>query len=241
MRIVLASVAALCLLACSVPAAAGPSLGAKLEALSAKGSGEAAYHLGMLHHLGLEGTDKDARKAFQLFKLAADRGDPLGAYKLGCFYDGQGDGVVESDAQLALRNKLVAAQAGYSRAQSDVARHYFGIGKVDQALHWLETAAVQGEPTAMMALASLYSPKSPVDGVPRDPVKSYVYTMLLFASAPKEMAEARSQAEAELKSGLSVEQLAQGQALVRAWRAKPSQLTEKANSGLSAAERLAGS
>jgi len=63
------------------PANAEPTaLQTRLETLSSNGSGEAAYHLGMVYHMGLEGTAKDPKKAFELFKLSAERGDPFGAY-----------------------------------------------------------------------------------------------------------------------------------------------------------------
>lgn len=233
--------ATLALLACAPAPAIGSGLTTKLETLSNAGGGEATYHLGMIHHLGLEGRPKDARKAFELFQLATKRGDPLGAYKLGCFYDGQGEGVVESDAQLALRYKMVAAEAGYSRAQSDVARHLFQDGRVDDALRWLEKAAAQGETTALMALAGLYSGGVPNSPVPADPVKSYAYTMLMFVDAPTEFAKVKRKAEAELKAKLTSEQLDAAKSMVRSWRVRASPLTDKANSGLQAAKALSGS
>ena len=89
--------------------AANPSLAPKLTALSDAGSGEAAYHLGMIYHIGAAGVAKDARRAFALFKLSAERGDPMGAYKYGCYFAGQGEGIVGSDPKLAMRYKVIAA------------------------------------------------------------------------------------------------------------------------------------
>lgn len=238
MRGSLAFFCALALVACAPSQAVGAELQTRLETLSKAGNGEAAYHLGMLYHLGLEGTKKDARKAFDLFKLAAERGDPLGAYKLGCYYDGQGEGIVEDDPVLALRYKLIAAEAGYSRAQTDVARHFFQQDKIADGLRWLEAAAAQGDVSAMMAVGGLYSQDAPV-AVPKDPVKSYAYLMAAFADAPKEFEEVRPKVEAELAARLTPEQLKQAKALVAGWKARPSALTLKANSGLDAAKRLA--
>ena len=123
-RLAIAVLSLLVLLA-PVQARAASELASKLTAMSAAGSGEAAYHLGMLYHLGMDGVPKDTRKAFELFKLATERGDPLGAYQYGCYFDGQGEGVVKVDPALALKYKLVAAEAGYALAQEDVAKHLF--------------------------------------------------------------------------------------------------------------------
>jgi TPR repeat protein len=239
MRKSVALLAVLAVMACAPAGAAGSALSTKLEQLSAAGNGEAAYHLGMLYHLGLEGTPKDVRKAYDLFKLAAERGDPLGAYKLGCFYDGQGESVVESDAQLALRYKLVAARAGYSRAQSDVARHYFADGNAQEAVRWLEAAAVQGDAMALMALSGLYSGQADMPSIQADPGKSYAYAMVMFVDAPDDMAEMKRKVEAELKPKLTAEQLARANALIRSWRVVTTPITDKANSGLGAAKKLA--
>jgi TPR repeat protein len=240
MRKALAWLLPLLLAALPSPAAAGePGLRAKLEALATAGHGEAAYHLGMLHHLGLEGTAKDPRKAFDLFRLSAERGDPLGAYKLGCFYAGQGDGAVEPDEALALRYKLIAAQAGYELAQEDVAGLYFRRGETDTALRWLEAAAAQGGFGSLMMLGGLYSGLLPALGVEPDPVRYYAYTMLSLREAGDEFADMKREMEAELRSKLSPEQLAAGRAIVAAWRPSPTPLTLKARAGLQAAEGLA--
>lgn len=235
------------LLLCAVaaPAAAADNqLRPRLEALSAKGSGEAAYHLGMIHHLGLEGTPKNAQKAFELFKLAMERGDPLGAYKLGCFYAGQGEGVVEDDPGLALKYKLVAAEAGYSLAQTDVARHYAGQGKTDEALRWMEAAARQGDFGALMALGALYSGAMPDLPAPVDRAKGYAYSLAAFSGAEPgskmeaEMAEMRNQVEAHLSSNMSTDELKRGRTLLAQWKPDQSELDRKAGIGLEAARKL---
>ncbi|HEY0086175.1 MAG TPA: tetratricopeptide repeat protein, partial [Allosphingosinicella sp.] len=147
----------------------------RLEALAASGSGEAAYHLGMIYHLGLSGVPKNPAKAFEQFKLATERGDALGAYKLGCFYAGQGDGTIAPDPRLALRWKLVAAEAGYARAQEEVAETLRQGGDLAGALPWYEAAARQGSPRALMLLGILYDPKPSGAAIAPDRVKSYAY------------------------------------------------------------------
>jgi hypothetical protein len=92
-----------------------------LLGLANKGDAEAQYHVGMMHNNGI-GTQKDPRQAFEWFQKSAASNNPLGAYKLGCYYDGQGAGIVGADSNEALKYKLVSAKAGYALAQHDVAR-----------------------------------------------------------------------------------------------------------------------
>src|ERR1700709_2201179 len=68
-----------------------------MMALANKGNAEAQYHVGMMHNNGI-GTQQDPRQAFEWFQKSTASGDPLGAYKLGCYYDGQGVGIVTSDS-----------------------------------------------------------------------------------------------------------------------------------------------
>ena len=84
-------------------------------ALANKGDAEAQYHVGMMYNNGI-GTQQDTKQAFEWFQKSASADDPLGAYKLGCYYAGQGAGVVEADPNEALKYKLIAAKAGYSLA-----------------------------------------------------------------------------------------------------------------------------
>jgi TPR repeat protein len=214
-----------------------PQLAQKLTALSADGSGEAAYYLGMLHHLGTAGVTKDTRKAFQLFKLSAERGDPLGAYKYGCYFDGQGEGVVEPDAKLALRYKLVAAEAGYLLAQQDVAAHLFAAGDKAGGLEWLEKAAAQGGPMALMALGGLYAGMAPpsAPSVSRDAGRGYAYLLM----AARQMPEMKPALEAELAK-LTPDELKRAREIEARWIPKPAAVTLKVFEGFKPAERLAG-
>ena len=58
-------------------------------ALAEKGDPEAQYHVGMFYNNGI-GTAQDTKQAFRVVPEIRNRHDPLGAYKLGCYYDGQG-------------------------------------------------------------------------------------------------------------------------------------------------------
>jgi len=216
--------------------ASAGQLDERLTTLSNAGSGEAAYHLGMLHHMGLAGVPKDQRKAFELFKLAADRGDPLGAYKVGCFYDGQGDGVVKGNPQLALKYKLVAAEAGYNLAQEDVSKRLFDTGDTTGALRWLEAAAAQGDRMALGFLGAMYSGLLPPDNpAPKasDPVKGWAYMLLSARDTP----EIRTALETELAKR-PAEERKRVKAFVHDWRAQPSALSQR--TGIESAYKLVG-
>src|SRR6188472_2325009 len=154
-----------CLLIFSMPAHANDadSFNA-MVALANKGDAEAQYHVGMMYNNGI-GTQKDPRQAFEWFQKSTASNDPLGAYKLGCYYDGQGAGVVALDANEALKYKLVAAKAGYALAQNDVANIYEKQGNLDEALKWWKMAGDQGYPRALFSLSMAYSGGK---GTPRD-------------------------------------------------------------------------
>ncbi len=74
--------------------------------------------------------------------------------------------------QLALRYKLVAAEAGYALAQQDVAVEYGRKGEVSTALTWIQKAAAQGWADALAMYASVYRG---VPGVPQDRAKTAAY------------------------------------------------------------------
>lgn len=236
-KITLALVAALLL---GLPAcearSAGEELAPRLEALAAAGNAEAAYHLGMIHHLGLEGP-ADPRKALDLFRKAAEGGDPLGAYKLGCYYHGQGEGLVEDDPVLALRYKLRAAEAGYSLAQHDVAMILYERGEPAEALAWMHKAAAQGNRGSLMALASLYNVGK---GIPRDRARTYAYFTLVGRASEEPPTERSRQWLQGLLAEMTPEEKRRGDEIVSSWRIAPTPLTMKALSGQDAAARLVG-
>jgi uncharacterized protein len=216
-----------CLLIFSVPATAGDAdTFNAMVALANKGDAEAQYHVGMMHNNGI-GTQKDPKQAFEWFQKSTASGDPLGAYKLGCYYAGQFAGVVTPDPNEALKYKLVAAKAGYALAQHDVAGLYDRQGNSEEALKWWKMAGDQGYPSALFGLSMAYSAGK---AAPRDLSLSYAYFKLSKIPPKKNVNE--------MASMLSKPELEKAEKLVAEWSPQPTPLTLKAKRGVSAAEEL---
>jgi len=216
-----------CLLIFSMPANANETdTFNAMVALANKGNAEAQYHVGMMHNNGI-GTQKDPKQAFEWFQKSTASGDPLGAYKLGCYYAGQFAGVVPSDPNEALKYKLISAKAGYALAQNDVAILYNKQGNSEEALKWWKMAGDQGDPAALFSLSMSYSAGK---AVPKDLSLSYAYFKLSNV-APKKNVN-------EMASMLSKPELEKAEKLVSGWSPQPTALTLKAKSGVRAAEEL---
>lgn len=230
------SILAAGLLALTPLAACGPAqaeaLIPALEKLAAANNAEAIYHLGMAWQTGA-GMAQDRAKALDAFRRAAALGDPLAAYKLGCYYDGQGEGLVTADPAIALRHKLVAAEAGYALAQQDVGALYIREGDIANGLAWLGKAAAQGWSGALMTYASVHNGTA---GVPRDPVKTAAY-FRLFLDRTGQSARQKDWLTA-FEAKLTPEQREHATAIVRAYRPAPTPLTIKGLSGQRAAQAL---
>jgi TPR repeat protein len=177
-----------------------------------------------MHNNGI-GTQQDPRQAFEWFQKSTASGDPLGAYKLGCYYDGQGAGIVPSDSNEALKYKLVAATAGYALAQHDVGLLYDKQGNSEEALKWWKMAGDQGYPNALYRLSMSYSAGK---GVPRDLSLSYAYFKLSKLAPAKNVNE--------MAALLSEQELKNSEKLVSEWKPRTTALTLKAKSGIRAAE-----
>lgn len=216
-----------CLLILSMPAKASETdTFVAMVALANKGDAEAQYHVGMMHNNGI-GTQRDIGQAFEWFKKATASNDPLGAYKLGCYYDGQGAGVVASDANEALKYKLVAAKAGYALAQHDVALLYDRQENPEEAVKWWKMAGDQGHPKSLYNLSGSYFQGK---GVPKDLALAYAYYKLSNL-VPKDKVNG-------MATILSREELARAEKLVAEWKPQPTALTLKAKRGVQAAEEL---
>jgi TPR repeat protein len=214
-----------CLLFLAMPAKANDAdmLNA-MVALAGKGDAEAQYHAGMMYNNGI-GTQQDRKQALEWFQKSAASSHSLGAYKLGCYYDGQGEGIIASDADQALKYKIVAAEAGYSLAQHDVANLYDRRGNSEEALKWWKKAGDQGYPNALFSLSRSYFIGK---GAPKDLSLAYAYFKL------SKLAPAKS--VNEMAATLSEPELKNAEKMVSEWKPQVTALTLKARSGLRAAE-----
>lgn len=222
------------LLVASAPAmAAGETLIAKLQSLAETGNAKALYHLGMAYQTGA-GVAQDHGRALTYFRNAAARGDPLAAYKLGCFYAGQ-DGVLPVDLDQALHYKLIAADAGYALAQSDLASLYLQRGDVEQARRWMDRAAAQGTTIALAGAAMMYSGRTIV---PKDPVLMIAYLALLTNKVGS--SDTQREGIAKMISDLPELDRQRAETKIATYHPTPSMLTTEALSGKRAAEILVG-
>jgi TPR repeat protein len=216
-----------CLLTFAMPAHAGDAESLKaVVVLANNGNAEAQYHVGMMHNNGI-GTPQDPKQALPWFQKATEGNDPLGAYKLGCYYAGQFPGVVPTDLNEALKYKLVAARAGYAIAQQDVASVYHRQGNPEEALKWWKAAADQGAPGALYSLSMAHAGGI---GTPKDMSLSYAYYKLSKVPPKKNVDE--------MASVLSKPELEKAEKLISEWRPQPTALTLKAKQGFGALEQL---
>jgi TPR repeat protein len=214
-----------CLLVFSMPAHANDAdTFNAMVALANKGDAEAQYHVGMMHNNGI-GTQKDPKQAFEWFQKSTASNDPLGAYKLGCYYAGQFAGVVPFDSNEALKYKLIAAKAGYALAQHDVAVHYGRQENFEEAVKWWKLASDQGLPDSLYSLSGSYFQGK---GAPKDLSLAYAY-FKLSKLPPKKTVN-------EMAGILSKPELEKAEKLVSEWKPQPTALTLKAGRGITAAE-----
>lgn len=206
-----------------------------LKEKAQQNNGEASYHLGMLYNNGV-GVEKSPATALKWFEDSAQHDDPLGHYKLGCYYAGQ-FGQVEGltlNPEEALKHKMIAAEAGYSLAQYDVGAAMFRQGKMEASLKWTHRAAEQGYPNALSALAALYQQ----EGAPQySDQKAYEALLKIQSMVPANAqldnaietigAKLEASTRTELKSELAD------------WQPAPTELTQLAASGLERAQEVA--
>ncbi|WP_457424807.1 tetratricopeptide repeat protein [Roseateles sp. P5_E7] len=227
--------AALCLGGALAQAADGSQQGLfkRLTVLAPAGNAEVAYHLGMFLNNGV-GTAKDNKAAFKYFLQAAEAGNELAAFKVGCYYAGQFSGVVPVDPGLALKYKLRAAEAGYDLAQQGVGAHYGRGGDLAQALVWFDRASRQGDLSSTALLARHFA----ADASP-DKVKGLALMQLLKERAPKPSPELEERIQA-VEAELTPEQRAAAASIKSTWGNEPTPLTRQArNSGTQLSELLA--
>jgi len=215
-------------LACASPtSAADPSPEAmfkRLTALTESGNADVKYNLGMFLNNGI-GTQRDNKAAFRYFSEAAEAGNVLASYKVGCYYAGQFTDVVPSDEQTALKFKLPAAEAGYDLAQHDVAMHFGKIGDIANALKWWEKASRQAYMPSTAYLANYVSRSDS-----KDKAKGFALMLILkeqMPNTPKELSDRLAAAQAEL-SDVEKKEAAN---IRTSWLTGPTPLTTAARAG----------
>ncbi len=222
-----------CLLFFSLPSCADDAVTFdRMLVLASTGDAEAQYHVGMMYNNGI-GTSQDPRQAFAWFQKSAASDDPLGAYKLGCYYAGQFAGVVNPDPEQALKYKLVAATAGYSLAQHDVAAIYSRRGNFEEAVKWLKLAAEQG---LDMSFYGLYSSYNEGKGVPKDLPLAYTNLKLALRTTELNVTDSTKTLVDEMAAKMSEAELVETQKNIDAWKPRPTALTIKAKGGIDEAE-----
>jgi TPR repeat protein len=161
----------------------------------------------------------DYETALAVWQPLAESGDSGAQYGLGMMY-GNGFGVAMEDA-LALKWYGLAADQGHAGAQCNLAVMYqngWGVPlNEEKAIHYYMLAAEQGVSEAMTALGRHFA-MDYSDAY--DPVQAYKWFSLahllqdIDAAAKREM----------LAATMTVEQVADGNALVEVWSTKHNEL-----------------
>lgn len=203
----------------------------QLAALANTGDADVKYNLGMFYNNGI-GTKRDNQSAFRYFLDAAEGGNLLAAYKVGCYYAGQFPGVVPTDLQTSLKYKLRAAEAGYDLAQHDVGLYFAKEGNLAEALLWWEKASRQGYGPSTAYLAHYFSG---VDS--KDKVKGLALMLVLkeqMRTTSNELADKLFGAEAML----SKDERMQAERIKATWLTAPTSLTITGRAGISVVPTL---
>lgn len=222
---------------------AGDVSGAATEFAAAyeAGDGEGAFYLGRLFELGL-GTEQDEMRAANLYSAAAESGSAKAQVRLGLMYhegrvllrdyvegtrllcaaaeagdaDGQlncglayraGRGVAQDDA-VALSYWQQAAGQGNILAMNVLGQTSIDAGNLDQAAQYLKQSADLGNAGGMYEYAKLL-----MIGASPDPVTAYSYANLAVVRGLADAGVLRDEIEAQLTAA----EIAEGQALARAW------------------------
>jgi len=204
----------------------------KVKQLAEKEDAEAQYHLGMFYNNGI-GTPQNIQLAFEWFQKSAAGNDPLGNYKLGCYYSGQGQGFVDIDHEKAIRYKSIAAKAGYRLAQHDVAGMLFNKGDTEEAIRWLKVAGDQGDFDSLYALFNIYYLGKNIE---KNNLSAYLYLNLAATIATSEMPPQIKSIMSELSTKISADEKNKADKIISEWKPLPTPLTIRALNGLQTAK-----
>lgn len=203
----------------------------RLSDLVATGSPEVKYNLGMFLNNGI-GTPRDNKAAFRFFSEAAEAGNELASYKVGCYLAGQFPGVVPVNEQEAVKYKLRAAEAGYDIAQYDVGMHFWKKRDIENALLWWERASRQGNLEATAYLANYLTSDASLDEA-----KGYGL-MLIFKDMMKNPGSQFLQHVSIIERKLTSEQKSKAASVHDSWLTGKSALTLKAQAGIDSVPAL---
>lgn len=124
------------------------------EPLASEGYAKAQANLAWMYHTG-KGVTKDLDKAREWYTLAAKQNHVIAQNNLGVFYE-QGLGDLNKNPKRAAKWYREAAEVGYSYAQYNLGVLYLrghGVKRdIDEAIFWLEIAALQGVAQAQSEL-----------------------------------------------------------------------------------------
>jgi len=114
---------------------------------------------------------RDDKKAFELFKISALKGDKYGQFNLGvCYVDGRG---VEKDTKEALHWFIASATQGHAISQNNVGychQHSIGVERdMKEAIRWYNLSVEQGDDCGQYNLGLCYENG---EGVERDMKKA---------------------------------------------------------------------
>lgn len=205
-----------------------------LHRLAEAGQPAAQYYVGMRYHLGI-GVDQDRSAAFAWFQKSASGGDPLGSFKLACYYSGQHESLVQLDMQKAEEHMLVAAEAGYILAQFAMAELFASRGDMPRAVDWLDKAADQGHLLAHTKLLSLYALG---DDWERDLEEAYLYYFRLEKLLGDDLNEDMRAVLLNTLATATPAEIEDARSRAEAWTPRTTALTQRAFQGLGAEQEL---
>ena len=194
------------------PAALGPL---PLRKAAAKGDPKAQYEIGVRYADGV-GTKADLKTAAEWFERAASAGLAPAQYRLAAMYE-RGLGVGEDLGQ-ARTWYAAAAEKGNIKAMHNLAVSVSGrdgsTPDYKLAAKWYAEAAAYGLPDSQFNLAILAEHGL---GMKKDPAEAYKWFSLAAAHGDADAAKRREVIRVQLAPAA----LAQAEATVKAWKAKP--------------------
>ena len=171
--------------------------------------------------------EKDYLKAIQVWRPAAQAGDPAAQYRMGVMY-AEGKGVAPNDAEAALWFER-AAEQGEPMAQYNLGASYAegaGVRKdMPIAVKWFRRAADQGVALAQLNLGLLYANGA---GVPQDNVEALKWIDLAIYALPAGgIRSDAAKAVADVAGKMNSDEIQEARGRERSWKMKAEARPEK--------------